>query len=107
MAPSVESVPQGAPIGTPDRQVRYSELVRCFCCEGAECPKCGGSGFRERKRCAGCRVPAGRPSQGGKALSPKRGAQSWVELTSLPLNCMDCNPRFFKTGLALFEEMGG
>jgi len=107
MTPSVESVPQGAPIATPDRQVRYSKLVRCFCCEGAVCPKCGGSGFRERKRCARCRVPAGRPSQGGKALSTKRGAQSWVELTSLPLNCMDCNPRFLKAGLTFLEGRGG
>ena len=79
----------------------------CFRCEGTECPKCGGSGFRERKRCAGCGVPAGRPSQGGKALSPKRDAKRWEELRSLPLYCMDCNPRFSRTGLALFEEMGG
>jgi hypothetical protein len=68
-----------------DPQGRHSELVRCFRCEGAECPKCGGSGFRERKRCAGCGVPAGRPSQGGKALSPERGAKSWEELRSLPI----------------------
>jgi hypothetical protein len=83
------------------------DLVRCFRCEGDECPRYDGSGFRERKHCAGCGVPAGRPSQGGKALSPERGAKSWKELRSLPLYCMDCNPRFFKAGLALFEEMGG
>ena len=105
MAPSVESILQGANGGTPDPRVRSPKLVLCFSCEGDECPKCGGSGFRERKRCAGCGVPAGRPSQGGKALSPERAVNSWEELRSLPLYCMDCNPRFFRAGLALFEEM--
>ena len=90
-----------------DAQVRYPELTRCFRCEGAECPKCRGSGFRERKRCARCGVPAGRPSLGGKALQPERGAKSWKELRSLLLYCMDCNPRFLRTGLAFFEEVGG
>jgi hypothetical protein len=78
----------------------------CFRCKGDECPKCGGSGLRERKRCARCGVPAGRPSQGDKALSPECGAKSWTELRSLPLYCMDCNPRFSKTGLGLIEGMG-
>ena len=90
-----------------DPQVRYPELVRYFRCEGAECPKCSGSGFRERKRCTGCGVPARRPGQGGKALSRERSAKSWKELRSLPLYCMDCNPRFFGARLALLEEMGG
>ena len=107
MTPSVESILQGANGSTPDPQVRDPELVRGFRCEGAECPKCSGSGFRERKRCAGCGVLAGRPSQGGKALSPQRGAKSLEELRSLPLYCMDCNPRFFKAGLVLFEGMSG
>ena len=106
MTPSVESILQSANGGTPDPQVRSSELVRCFRCEGAECPKCGGSGFRPRARCASCGVPAGRPSQGGKALSPERGAKSWEERRSLPLYCMDCNPHFLRTGWAFFEEMG-
>src|SRR5215208_1840921 len=100
MAPMADTVtvPQEVPVGT-------HALVQCFRCEGAECPKCGGSSFRESKCCAGCGVPAGRPSQVGKALSPERGAKSWEELRSLPLYCMDCNPRFFRAGLALFEEM--
>src|SRR5215218_3041965 len=108
MTPSVESILQSANGGTPDPQVRCPELVRCFRCEGAECPKCGGCGLRERKRCAGCEIPAGRPSQGGKALQPKRGAKSRKERRSLSLYCMDCNPRFSRAGLALFfERMGG
>ena len=86
-------------------EVRDPELVRCFRHEGAECPRCDGTGFRPRKRCAGCGVLAGRPSQGGKALSPERGAKSWKELKSLPLYCMDCSPRFLRTGLVLFEEV--
>jgi hypothetical protein len=90
-----------------DPQVRYPELVQCFRCEGADCLKCGGSGFRKRKHCAGCGVPAGHPSQGGKALSPERGTKSWKELRSLPLYCMDCNPRFLKAGLTSLEGMGG
>ena len=77
----------------------------CFRCKGDECPTCGGSGFRPRAKCASCGILVGRPSQGGKALSAERGAKSWEELRSLPLYCMDCNPRFFRAGLALFEEM--
>jgi hypothetical protein len=94
------TVPQDVSVGTP-------ELIRCFRCEGAECPKCGASGFRERKCCAGCGVPAGRPSQVGKALSAERGAKSWEELRSLPLYCMDCNPRFLMVGLTLLKGMDG
>ena len=94
-------------VGTPTPEARYpeTEFVRCLRCEGAACPKCGGSGFRERKRCAGCGVPAGRPSQGGKVLSPECGAKSGEKLRSLLLYCLNCNPRFFKAGLVLFEEM--
>ena len=91
----------------PNPEARHPELVRCFRHEVAECPRCGGSGFRPRKRCAGCGVQAGRPGRGGRALSPERGAKSWEELKALPLYCMDCNPRFLETGLALIEGAGG
>jgi|SRR5215207_693215 len=94
------TVPQVASIDTP-------ELVRCFRHERAECPRCDGSGFRPRAKCASCRVSAGHPSRSGKALSTERGAKSWEELRSLPLYCMECNPRFFGARLALFEGMGG
>jgi|SRR5918995_1312841 hypothetical protein len=99
----------GHKVGTPGPEGRCPEIdfVRCFRHEGEDCAGCDGSGYRPCARCASCGVPAGRPSQGGKALSPERGAKSWKELRSLPLYCMDCNPRFFKAGLALFEEMGG
>ena len=88
-----------------DPEVRNSELARCFRHEGEDCPRCDSSGFRPRAKCASCGIQAGRPSQGGKALSAEHGAKSWEELRSLPLYCMDCNPRFFRAGLALFEEM--
>ena len=94
------TVPQEVATGATD-------LVRCFRCEGDECLKCGGFGFRSRKHCARCGVPAGHPSQGGKALSPERGAKNCKELRCHPLYCMDCNPRFLKAGLTLLEGMGG
>jgi hypothetical protein len=85
----------------------FDVFVPCFQCKADECPKCDGFGFRPRAKCAYCGVHAGRPSQGGKVLSPASGAKSWKELRSLPLYCTDCNPRFFRAGWALFEEMGG
>jgi hypothetical protein len=96
-------------VGTPNPEIRYPEtdFVRCFRHEGEDCPRCDGSGFRPRAKCASCGILVGRPSQGGKALFPERGAKSWKELRSLPLCCMDCTPRFSKAGLALFEWMGG
>ena len=106
MTPVEIGIREVRPGRIPNSKARYPELVRCFRHEGAQCPRCGGSGLRPLGRCAGCGVPAGRPSQGGKALSPERGAKSWEELRFLPIYCMDCNPRFFGAGLALFEGMG-
>ena len=106
MTPVEVSIREVRPDRIPDPEVRHSEMVWCFRHEGAECPRCGGSGFRPRKRCAGCGVPAERPSRGGKALSAERGAKSWPELKALPLYCMDCNPRFLRIGLALLEGVG-
>lgn len=76
---------------------RKPELVECFRHEGEECPRCDGSGHRSRKLCARCGEPA-------KALQPARSAKSWEEARSLPLYCMDCNPRFVGTGLPFFVE---
>ena len=96
-------------VGISDPELRYPEtdFVRCFRHEGDDCPRCNGLGFRTRAKCASCRVPAGRPSQGGKALSPDRSAKSCKELRSLTLYCMYCNPRFFRAGPTLLEGMGG
>ena len=105
------SIPQEQEIPTPllDQGIvsDTSDFIRCFRHEGKDCPRCDGSGYRPRAKCACCGVPARRPSQGGKALSPERGTKNWKELRSLPVYCMDCNPRFFGARLALFEGMGG
>ena len=106
MTPIEMSIQAVRPDRIPNPEAQNPELVRCFRHEGVGCPRCDGSGFRPRRRCAGCGVPAGRPSQGGKALSPERGARTWKELRSLPLYCMNCNPRFTGTGYKLFEEVG-
>ena len=34
------------------------------------------------------------------------GAESFKELTSLPIYCMDCNPHFFETESNPFEGTG-
>ena len=90
-------------------EIQYPEtdFVRCFRHEGNDCPRCDDSGFRLRAGCASCGIPAGRPSQRGKALSLKHSAKNWKELRSLPLYCMDCNPRFSSASLALLEGIGG
>ena len=106
MTPVEVSIREVRPDCLPNPEARNPELVRCFRHEGIECPRCDVSGFRPHKRCAGCEVLAGRPSQGGRALSPERGAKSWEELKALPLYCMDCNPRFFRAGLILLGGMG-
>lgn len=39
-------------------------LVKCFRCEGEDCPKCDGTGFRPVKRCEACGERAGSVSAG-------------------------------------------
>jgi hypothetical protein len=86
-------------IGTP-------VLVQCFWHDGTECSRCDGSDFRLRRRCAGCEVPAGRPSHKGVGFFHEHGTESCKELKSLPLYGTDCNPHFFRTESKLFEETG-
>ncbi len=95
------------PTPLPAPEAGTSELVQCFKHEGEDCARCDGSGYRPRKRCAGCGEPAGRPSERGKALQPSRPARSWEEARSLPLYCRECNPRFASLkALALSEKKG-
>ena len=77
------------------------ELARCFRHEGEGCPRCDGSGYRPRNRCAGCGEPAGKPSLGGKALiglrNPRRRSQ--------PFYCLGCHPELGR-GPAMLKEVG-
>jgi hypothetical protein len=109
MAPAVRQHPEARPPGSEvlmaeislARSVQESpELVECSRHEGKECPRCDGSGFRPRKRCAGCGEPAGRPSEGGKALLGTKNSRDKDQ----PLWCLNCHPdsRFWTpTGRAL------
>jgi hypothetical protein len=45
-------------------QEESPEQVACFRHEGEECPRCGGSGFRLAKHCAGCGEAGGSVSEG-------------------------------------------
>lgn len=100
------SVQQGVVLDTTDPEVRNPELWWCFRHEGEDCPRCDGSCYRPRKRCAGCGEPSGKPSEGGQALQPSRIAKSWEEARSLPLYCRECNPRFSSlTALAVLGRM--
>jgi hypothetical protein len=83
-------------------EVRNPELLRCFRHEGEDCPRCyGGSGYRPRVHCAGCTEPAGRPSQGGKALIGLRNRRGRDQ----PFYCLGCHPELGR-GLAVLEGMG-
>ena len=76
-------------------------LVRCFRHEGERCPRCDGSGYRPRNRCAGCGEPAGKPSLGCKALiglrNPRRRSQ--------PFYCLGCHPELGR-GPVMLEWVG-
>ena len=82
-------------------EVRDPKLVRCFRHEGEGCPRCDGSVYRPRKYCAECGEPAGRPSQGGKALMGLRNRRGRDQ----PFYCLGCHPELGR-GVAVLERMG-
>src|SRR5918996_2260582 len=94
MAPAVLEHPEARPPGIEVLMAESSvarsaqespELVECFRHKGEECPRCDGSGFRPRKRCAGCGEPSGRPSQGGNSYSRRCRATRHYHATSVIL----------------------
>ena len=96
------SVPERSLPGTLDPEVREFELVRCFGHEGEACSRCDGRGYRSHKHCAGCGEPAGRPSQGGKALLGLRNRRGWDQ----PFYCLSCHPELGR-GPELLNRIGG
>ena len=80
------------------------ELVECFRHEGEGCPRCDGSGYRERKRCAECGEPSGRPSEGGRVL---RGLKNRRDRNQ-PMWCLQCHPEhhFVDAVWSCLERMG-
>ena len=85
-----------------DPELGNPELIQCFRHEGEDCPRCNGSGYRPRRRCAGCGEPAGRPGLGGKALMGLRNRRGHKQ----PLYCLGCHPEL-GGGLAVLERLGG
>jgi hypothetical protein len=79
------------------------ELVECSRCEGEKCPRCDGSGFMPRKRCAGCGEPAGRASEGGKDLLGLKNRKGKDE----PMWCLNCHPdsRFLDAHWSCLERL--
>ena len=83
-------------------EVRSPELVRRFRHEGEGCPRCDGSGYRPRRYCTECGEPAGRPSQGGKALVGLRNRRG----RNQPFYCLNCHPELGR-GPEMLERMDG
>jgi len=81
---------------------RSPEPVQCFRHEGERCPRCEGSGYWSRVYCAKCGQPAGKPSQGGKALLGLRNRRGRDQT----FYCLDCHPELGQ-GPAVPEGMGG
>jgi hypothetical protein len=91
------NIHQGVDAGAPDQAARNPELVQCFRHEGRDCLRCDGSGYRPHICCAECGQPAGRPSQGGKALMGLSNRRRRDQ----PFYCLDCHPELGREPVVL------
>ncbi len=78
-----------------------TEMVKCFRHEGEDCHRCDGSGYRPRKRCAGCGKSASCPSKGGKAFLGLKNNRDQRG----PFYCMVCHPEMNRGGLAMLDGL--
>ncbi len=90
------------PVSLSTPAVCSPELVWCFRHEGELCPRCDGSGYRFRIYCTECGEPAGRPSQGGKALMGLRNRRGREQI----FYCLSCHPKLGRR-LDMLERMEG
>lgn len=79
------------------------ETVECFRCAGDECPKCDGTGYRERKRCEKCGEPSGRISEG---LRPLMGLKHSRDRSG-PFYHIGCHPELGRGNPAVLDLIGG
>ncbi len=84
-------------------QEESPEQVACFRHEGEECTRCGGSGYKPLKYCAGCGEPAGSISQGTGAplVEDRRTDGCFYHVRCLPGNS------FLDAHWWCLERMGG
>jgi hypothetical protein len=75
-------------------------LVKCFRCAGDECPKCNGTGYRERKRCEKCGEPSGRISEGLRQLVGLKNGRDGG-----PFYHVGCHPNLGHVGSAALDLM--
>ena len=87
----------------PTCSIAGPELVRCFRHESEGCPRCAGSGYRPRNRCAVCGEPAGQPSRGGKTLMGLRNRRGRDQL----FYCLDCHPELSGGAVVMLEGVDG
>ena len=85
----------------PTYPIRGPEPARCFRHETEGCPRCDGSRYRPRNRCAGCGEPAGQPSRGGRALIELRKQRRRDQ----PFYCLGCHHELGR-GPVILEGVG-
>ena len=108
MAPAVVAHPEARTTARKGGPVDTTSLARCAqeeSLELVECPRCDGSGYRPRRRCAGCQEPSGLPSEGGRALMGLKNARGKDQ----PMWCLHCHPEhhFIDSVWSCLERMRG